>query len=166
MGFPDSSVGKEFTCDAGHPGLIPGLGRFPWRRGRLPTPVFFPGEHIGASEQNPASVWAHTQWSLIEFTETEKWPEVWIGVKPQKTMGLGPSHQKSLSISLVFLCTSGLAFLFLLTGFLCFSSLRWNGVATDPEFACCGSIHTPWLTSSFSRLYLIWRKCDRPSLAQ
>jgi hypothetical protein len=61
LGFPDSSVGKEFTCDAGHPGLIPGLGRFPWRRGRLPTPVFFPEEHIGASEQNPASVWAHTQ---------------------------------------------------------------------------------------------------------
>ena len=29
MGFPDSSVGKEFTCDVGHLGLIPGLGRSP-----------------------------------------------------------------------------------------------------------------------------------------
>ena len=29
MGFPDSSVGKESTCNAGDPGLIPGLGRFP-----------------------------------------------------------------------------------------------------------------------------------------
>ena len=28
-GFPDSSVGKEFACNAGDPGLIPGLGRFP-----------------------------------------------------------------------------------------------------------------------------------------
>ena len=27
MGFPDSSVGKESTCNAGDPGLIPGLGR-------------------------------------------------------------------------------------------------------------------------------------------
>jgi len=27
MGFPDSSVGKESTCNAGHPGSIPGLGR-------------------------------------------------------------------------------------------------------------------------------------------
>ena len=27
MGFPDNSVGKESTCDAGDPGLIPGLGR-------------------------------------------------------------------------------------------------------------------------------------------
>ena len=27
MGFPDSSVGKEPTCNAGDPGLIPGIGR-------------------------------------------------------------------------------------------------------------------------------------------
>ena len=27
--FPDSSVGKESACNAGHLGLIPGLGRFP-----------------------------------------------------------------------------------------------------------------------------------------
>ena len=26
-GFPDSSVGKDYTCNAGDPGLIPGLGR-------------------------------------------------------------------------------------------------------------------------------------------
>ena len=27
MGFPDSSVGKESTCNAGHPSSIPGSGR-------------------------------------------------------------------------------------------------------------------------------------------
>ena len=27
MDFPDSSVGKEFACKAGDPGLIAGLGR-------------------------------------------------------------------------------------------------------------------------------------------
>ena len=27
MGFPDSSVGKETTCNARDPGLIPGSGR-------------------------------------------------------------------------------------------------------------------------------------------
>ena len=27
MGFPDSSVAKESACNAGDPGLIPGLGR-------------------------------------------------------------------------------------------------------------------------------------------
>ena len=29
MDFPDGSVGKEFTCDAGGTGLIPGSGRSP-----------------------------------------------------------------------------------------------------------------------------------------
>ena len=47
VGFPDSSVGKESTCNAGDLGLIPELGRFPWRRERLPTPVFWPGEFQG-----------------------------------------------------------------------------------------------------------------------
>ena len=32
MGFPDSSVGKESACNAGDPGLIPGLGRSPAER--------------------------------------------------------------------------------------------------------------------------------------
>ena len=27
MGFPGSSDGKEFACNAGDPGLIPGSGR-------------------------------------------------------------------------------------------------------------------------------------------
>ena len=82
MGFPDSSVGEESTCNAGDPGSIPGSGRsagegidYPlqyswaslvaqlvknlpamqetwvgkisWRRERLPTPVFWPGECHG-----------------------------------------------------------------------------------------------------------------------
>ena len=28
MGFPGSSVGKEFACNAGDPGSIPGSGRY------------------------------------------------------------------------------------------------------------------------------------------
>ena len=40
MGFPHSSVGKESTYNAGDCGLIPGSGRYSWRRERLPTPVF------------------------------------------------------------------------------------------------------------------------------
>ena len=28
-GFPNSSVGKESSCNAGDPGLIPGSGRYP-----------------------------------------------------------------------------------------------------------------------------------------
>ena len=29
MGFPHSSVGKEFACNAGDPGSVPGLRRSP-----------------------------------------------------------------------------------------------------------------------------------------
>ena len=44
-----SSAGKESTCNAGDPSSIPGLGRFPWGRDRLLTPVFlgFPGGSAG-----------------------------------------------------------------------------------------------------------------------
>ena len=40
-GFPVSSVGKKFACNAGDPGSIPGLGRSTGEGvSRLPTPVF------------------------------------------------------------------------------------------------------------------------------
>ena len=71
--LPGSSAGKESACNPGDPGSIPWLGRYagegigyplqyswaslvaqlvknpwvgkmPWRRGQLPTPVFWPGE--------------------------------------------------------------------------------------------------------------------------
>ena len=35
-GFPDSSVGKESTCNAGDLRLIPGLGRSPGERNGYP----------------------------------------------------------------------------------------------------------------------------------
>ena len=47
MGFPCGSAGKELACNARDLGSIPGLGRFPRRRERLPTPVFWPGEFHG-----------------------------------------------------------------------------------------------------------------------
>ena len=85
-GFSDSSVSKEYPCNAGdsssipgfgrstgegtgfplqyswaslvallvknnlqcrRPGFDPWVGRIPWRRERLPTPVFWPGEFHG-----------------------------------------------------------------------------------------------------------------------
>ena len=54
--FPDSSVGKEFTCNAGDPGLIPGLGRSP-REG-----IGYPLQHSWASlvaqlVKNPPAMW-------------------------------------------------------------------------------------------------------------
>ena len=45
--FPSGSEGKESACNAGDLGLIPALGRFPWRREWQPTPAFLPGEFYG-----------------------------------------------------------------------------------------------------------------------
>ena len=71
MSFPGGSEVKASACNAGDLGSIPGLGRslgegngyplqcsglenpmdtvHPWRRERLPTPVFWPGESHGYS---------------------------------------------------------------------------------------------------------------------
>ena len=56
--FPDSSVGKEYTCNAGDPGLIPGLDRFA-------------GEGIGYPLQYSwASLVAHLVKNLSAMRET------------------------------------------------------------------------------------------------
>ena len=61
LGFPCGSAGKESTCNMGDLGLIPGLGRFPWRRERLPTPVFWPREFHGLY-----SLWGHKESDTTE----------------------------------------------------------------------------------------------------
>ena len=46
MGFPGSSAGKESACNS-RPQCDSWVGKIPWRRERLPTPVFWPGEFHG-----------------------------------------------------------------------------------------------------------------------
>ena len=47
--FPDSSVSKESTCNAGDPQFDSRVGKICWRRDRIPTPVVlgFPGGSAG-----------------------------------------------------------------------------------------------------------------------
>ena len=40
------SVGNESACNA-EKGFDPWVGKIPWRKERLPTPVFWPGEFHG-----------------------------------------------------------------------------------------------------------------------
>ena len=61
LGFPCGSTGKESAHNVGDLGWIPGSGRFPWRRERLPTPVFRPGEFHGLY-----SPWAHKEQDMTE----------------------------------------------------------------------------------------------------
>ena len=46
-GFPGGSDGKESTCNVGDLGFNLWVGKIPWKRERLPTPVFLPREFPG-----------------------------------------------------------------------------------------------------------------------
>src|SRR5574340_114065 len=43
LGFPSGSAGKD-CLQCRRPGFDPWVGKIPWRRERLPIPVFWPGE--------------------------------------------------------------------------------------------------------------------------
>ena len=51
----------------GRPGLDPWVGKIPWRRDRLPTPVFLPGECHGQR-----SMVGYSPWGLKESDMTER----------------------------------------------------------------------------------------------
>ena len=53
--------GKESACNVGDLGLIPGVGKIPWRRERLPTLVFCPGEF-----HELYSPWSHKELDTTE----------------------------------------------------------------------------------------------------
>ena len=61
MGFPDSSVGNESRLQCGRPGFNPWVRKISWRRKRLPTPVFWPGEFHGIAK-------SQTQLSNFHFS--------------------------------------------------------------------------------------------------
>ena len=48
-GFPvmGGSAGKKICLQCGRPGFDPWVGKIPWGRERLPTPVFWPGDFHG-----------------------------------------------------------------------------------------------------------------------
>ena len=61
MGSPDSSVGKESAYNAGDPQFDSWVGKIPWKRERLPTPVFWLGEFHGLY-----SPWDHKELDMTE----------------------------------------------------------------------------------------------------
>ena len=67
MGFSGRSDGKESACNAGDPRFNPWIGKIPWRREWLPTPVFLPGEFHGRR-----SLVGYSPWGLKESDTTER----------------------------------------------------------------------------------------------
>ena len=56
MDFTGSSAGKQSACNAGDPGSISGLERFPWRKDRLPIPVFMDSPCGSDSKESTCNV--------------------------------------------------------------------------------------------------------------
>ena len=75
LGFPGGSAGKESTCNTGDLGSIPGLGRSPGE-GRLPTPVFWPGEFYEVY-----SPWGHKELDMTEWLSLMVRKEFWCWKK-------------------------------------------------------------------------------------
>ena len=67
MAFPVGSDGKQSAYNARDLGLIPGSGRFPWRRELLPTPVFLPGGFHGQ-----CCLPSYSPWGCKELDTTEQ----------------------------------------------------------------------------------------------
>ena len=70
------SVVKNPPANAGDAGDMFDLwiGTIPWRRERLPTPIFLPGECHGKRNLADYSPWGHKELHMTEHTHTTKQP--------------------------------------------------------------------------------------------
>ena len=60
------SDGKEYACNVGDLGSIPGSGRSPGEGKWQPTPVFLPGEFHGQRILLGYSPWGHRESDMTE----------------------------------------------------------------------------------------------------
>ena len=70
MGFPHGSVGKEFTCNAGDLGSIPGLGRSPGKGKGYPLQYSSLENSMGCIVHGVAKSWTQ-QLSLSSFQKLQ-----------------------------------------------------------------------------------------------
>ena len=76
--FPGGASGKESACQCRRCKRCrfdPWVGKIPWRRARLPTPVFLPGEFHGQGSLAGYSPWI-TKSDMAEVTEHAHTPVV------------------------------------------------------------------------------------------
>ena len=63
--FLSGSHGKESAFNAGETSMITGIGKIPWRREGLPTPVFLSGEFCGQRSWVNCSQWGSKSWTQL-----------------------------------------------------------------------------------------------------
>ena len=64
--FPGGSDGKRIRLQCGRPGFDPCIGKVLWRRERLLTPVFLPGEFQGQRSLAGYSPWGYKESDMTE----------------------------------------------------------------------------------------------------
>ena len=107
LGFPCGSAGKESSYNAGRPGFDPWVGKIPWRKEWLSTPVLWPGEFGGL----------YSPWSHKESDTTE-----WLSLNIQPYGTSFPIWNQSVVLYLVFTVASWPAYRFLRI------QVRWSGI--------------------------------------
>ena len=68
-GFPGGSGGKESACNVGDT-FSPWVGKIPWRREWLPTPVFLSGKFHEQRSLAVYSIWGHKESDMTEWLNT------------------------------------------------------------------------------------------------
>ena len=77
--FPCGSVCKESISNVWRPGFDPWVGKIPWRRERLPTPVFWPEEYHGLYSPWGSQKVRHG-WATFTFTSLHTYVYVCVCV--------------------------------------------------------------------------------------
>ena len=76
-GLPWWLRGKRICLQSRRPGCDPWIGKFPWRREWLPTPVFLPGKSHGQRSLEGYSPWGRKESDTTERL-THYWVQLWL----------------------------------------------------------------------------------------
>ena len=86
--FPCWLSWERILLQCGRPGLNPWVGKIPWRRERLPTPVFWPGEFHGMY-----SPWGRKEHDWATFTFRITWHQILVFAACYKHLSLSQFYE-------------------------------------------------------------------------
>ena len=98
VAFPDSSVGKKSTCNAGDPGSIPGLGRCPGEGKCYPLQYFVLENSVDCVVHGVAKSWTQQRNFHFHIPKQEYWSKTCDKTSDMLKTGLGepPGWAKQL----------------------------------------------------------------------
>ena len=73
LGFPGGSDSKESACQCRRPRFDPWIGKIPWRKEWILTPVFLPGGVHGQRSLTGYTQWGHKELDMTEWLRFHMW---------------------------------------------------------------------------------------------